>query len=456
MSQTPDPINERIAAALRMASDTRALLLGDGVVTGTARVFDACFGRRAAVIVADVNTFAVAGRRVADLLAQAGLETLTPFVFSDPNLHAHYEHVERLAESLAGHDAIPVAVGSGTVNDIVKLAAHRRNRPYMVVATAASMDGYTAYGASINHEGSKQTFFCPAPSAVIADLEIIAGAPAELNAAGYGDLVAKSPAGADWLLADALGIELVEPQGWSLVQDHLREWTADPQGVRRGDRRAIRHLTEGLLMTGFAMQRCKSSRPASGAEHQFSHLWDMQNHHHLGRIPLHGCKVAIGTLASTLLYEQLLQRPLEALDVESVCAGWPESGDIDDAVRRTHADERLMRVAREELRSKYVDRKELAARLLRLKQLWPQLRERLRAQLIPSAELRRMFREAGTPHDPAAIGIDLDRLRRSHIQAQQIRRRYTVLDLATETGLMQPCLDRLFAADGPWTTLREP
>ena len=77
---------------------------------------------------------------------------------------------------LAASQAIPVAVGSGTINDLTKLAAHRLGRPYMVVATAASMDGYTAYGASITHRGSKQTFDCPAPLAVLADLDVIARA----------------------------------------------------------------------------------------------------------------------------------------------------------------------------------------------------------------------------------------------------------------------------------------
>ena len=91
--------------------------------------------------------------------------------------------------------AIPVAVGSGTINDLTKLAAHRVNRPYMVVATAASMDGYTAYGASITASGSKQTFDCPAPRAVLADLEVIASAPPGMNASGYADLLAKIAAG---------------------------------------------------------------------------------------------------------------------------------------------------------------------------------------------------------------------------------------------------------------------
>lgn len=39
------------------------------------------------------------------------------------------------------------------------------------------MDGYTAFGSSITFRGAKQTFNCPAPRAVIADIDLIRGAP---------------------------------------------------------------------------------------------------------------------------------------------------------------------------------------------------------------------------------------------------------------------------------------
>jgi glycerol-1-phosphate dehydrogenase [NAD(P)+] len=96
-----------------------------------------------------------------------------------------------LQTALAANQAIPVAVGSGTINDLTKLAAHRVGRPYIVAAIAASMDGYSAYGASITYRGSKQTFDCSASCAVVADLEVIAAAPPGTNAPGYADLPAK-------------------------------------------------------------------------------------------------------------------------------------------------------------------------------------------------------------------------------------------------------------------------
>ena len=313
--------------ALRSARDTRCLEIGQDLLAQVPRLFREQFGNRSAVIVADRNTFAAAGQAVAEALHTAGVPTEQPFVFEDPKLHAEYGFVELLEPALRSHSAIPIACGSGTINDLVKLAAHHLDRQYLCVATAASMDGYAAYGASITRHGSKQTFLCPAPQAVVADLEVICAAPAEMSAWGYADLLAKVPAGADWIVADALDVEPINQNAWDIVQGRLPEILAHPAEVRAGSPAAVGGLLEGLMLGGFAMQSAQSSRPASGAEHQFSHLWDMQHHTHRGRSPSHGFKVGIGTLAVIALYEELLRQPIETLDVDRCCAAWPDLGD---------------------------------------------------------------------------------------------------------------------------------
>jgi glycerol-1-phosphate dehydrogenase [NAD(P)+] len=94
-------------------------------------------------------------------LRSSDIKTGEPFIFADPKLYAEHTFVEQLEARLKMDAAIPIVVGSGTLNDLAKLAAHRCERSYLCVATAASMDGYTAFGASITHNGSKQTFLCP-------------------------------------------------------------------------------------------------------------------------------------------------------------------------------------------------------------------------------------------------------------------------------------------------------
>jgi glycerol-1-phosphate dehydrogenase [NAD(P)+] len=444
--------DERISSALRDATDTQDVVIGPGVLRAVDDIFGQSFGDQAAVVVADENTWRVAGKQVQQHLDEAGRTTAEPYVFP-PNtfVYAEYGNIEKLREALRAHDAVPVAVGSGSLNDIVKRAAYELERPYMNIATAASMDGYTAFGAAITKEGYKQTMTCPAPRAVVADLEILTHAPADMTASGYGDLLGKVTAGADWLIADALEVEKIDHKVWSLVQGPLREAIGRPAELAAGDQEAMDNLIEGLIMSGLAMQAHASSRPASGAEHQFSHLWEMEGLGHDQQPPLsHGFKVGVGSVAIAALYGRILERDLSALDIEALRSAWLTPEEVEEAVEAAHTTPGLDEAAVKETLAKYIDADQLAQRLALLRERWPALRERVKEQLIPAEQLREMLQAAGCPTGPAEIGLRRSAFKETYSRAQMIRRRYTILDLATETGILGECVDELFEPGGFW------
>ena len=444
----------RIDAALRHASDTHYLRIGTGVLNFVDTVLEQAFGRPPAVVVADDNTYAVAGRAVCHRLRSAGWAVQEPIVFpGTPPLYASFENVLALEEKLSTTSVVPIVVGSGTLNDLTKLAAYRLGRHYMCISTASSVDGYTAFGAAITRDGFKQTMSCPAPRAVVADLDILVTAPAQMTSAGYGDLLGKVTAGADWILADALEIEPIEKQAWSLVQDSLRDWTGNPQALHAGDRQATQNLFEGLMLSGIAMQISHSSRPASGSEHRFSHLWEMQALAH-GHEPVpHGFKVGVGTLASAALYERVLARDLTRLDIDALCRSWPSREEVRREVEQLHRIPQLAEHAVEESLAKYIPPDQLRQRLMRIQQLWPRLREHLERQLMTAEHIRELLRAAGCPTEPQEIGVSMVQLRKSYTLARTIRSRYTVLDLANECGILEACVDELFAPGGYWAAL---
>ena len=153
--------SERIIRALEQATDTREVVIGSGALARTGETLVRAFEQRSAQIVADGITFGVAGEAVTESLTAAGVEVTEPLVFpARPRLYASYDHVAGIVERLTADDAVPVAVGSGTLNDLVKRAAHEAGKPSMVVATAASMDGYAAFGASLN---ASKASCCPPP-----------------------------------------------------------------------------------------------------------------------------------------------------------------------------------------------------------------------------------------------------------------------------------------------------
>lgn len=437
--------------ALSRTTDTRALLVGAATLPQAAVMFKQLFPGQRALVVADLNTWRVAGERVHRVLTEAGVPQDQPHIFSDPEVYAEWRFVEQLDAVLAATDAIPVAVGSGVVNDLSKLCAHHNGRRYLSVGTAASMDGYTAYGASITKDGNKQTFDCPAPLGMLLDSQIAAAAPARMSAAGYADLIAKIPAGADWMLSDAVGTEPLDDFAFSLVQEGLRDALCDPDGVRAGDIPKVEQLAEGLLLSGFAMQAAQSSRPASGAEHQFSHLWDMEHLKFNGQSVSHGFKVGIGTLASTAFFERLLDAPVEQLDIDKCVADWKSWEATEQEIRRIFDnDPEFVARGLVETKGKYVDKEGLREQLSYLKRDWPQLRERIRAQIIPFGEVYRRLELVGAPCEPEQIGVSCEKFRRSFEKIPYMRSRYTVIDVAFRCGYMTTWLDDLFGAGGVW------
>lgn len=438
----------KIEEALKAADETKALIIGNDILHQVPDLFKKQFPEQEAIIVADINTYRVAGKQVERLLQEARIKQEKSYIFAHPNLYAEYGFVEELVDVLKNNRAIPIAVGSGTINDLTKLASYKANRRYMCVATAASMDGYTAFGASITYKGAKQTFDCPAPQACLADVDIISKAPSEMTASGYADLFAKITAGADWILSDALGVEEIDSQSWDIVQGELHDALADPKGVRKRESAAIEKLIEGLMLGGFAMQSHKTSRPASGAEHQFSHLWNMEHHTNKGVHISHGFQVAIGTLAITALYELFLDTPIQDLDIEACCRVWPTLEELEKDARERFHDTDFPEIGVVETKAKYISKEELSGQLQILKDNWSAIRTKLKEQLVPYTEVKQCLTQVGAPVNPEDIGITRDYLKQTFVRAQYIRRRFTILDVAVRTNLLDKWLDRLFGKGG--------
>ena len=434
-----------IAAALELARDTEELIIDHGAIDQVAGLFTKHFGDAEAVVVADQNTYEAAGRLVHQALWDTGHTRLAPLVFpGEPRLVADLRRAVEVEEFLPHDKVIIVAVGAGTINDICKLAAYRMSKPYMSVATAASMDGYASANAPMVIDGFKHSLPCAAPLVVVADYDVLAKAPSFLAAAGYGDLLGKITSGADWILADSLGIESIDDTAWDMVQPRLDEWLGDPDAVAAGVPEVIAGLLEGLTMSGLSMQYLISSRPASGSEHQICHLWEMQGVEWEGEHVPHGFAVGMGTIASAAVYEKLLNMDVASLDISEVVGGWPSKSAVEAGVRQAIKNPEMLDRAIEETLAKYLSPSELRDRLEMVRTNWSDLVVRLRAQLQPSATIEEKLRRAGCPTLPQAFGLSWEDMRTSVDLARLVRRRYTVLDLAEEMGVFSSIVGGLF------------
>jgi len=437
--------------AIRSASVTRSVAVDPDAITRLPHVLRTLGYTGACQLVADPDTMAAAGNRVLAVLRSANVAIEEAIVLTEvPRLKPRAETARDVGSHLKATGALPIAVGAGVINDITKYAAELASLPYVSVATAASMDGYAASGAAMLDGGFKRTLACAPPIAIVADLDVIAKAPARMAAWGYGDLAGKVIAGADWILADAVGEDPLDRNAFALVQDNVKEWLSRSDRIAAHDIEALRGLVNGLLIAGFAMQAHGNSRPASGSEHQISHVWEMESLTVNGEPAAHGACVGVGAVAMLALYEWFLAQDVAAAASEHESPADFDRRAIDAEVQASFPEWSLVESARTEMSAKLA---RAGARPLRLRALgtaWHGLREQIEATLVPSATMEQWLSACGAASHPADLGVPLTKLAADYRRARLIRRRYTILDCLEDLGWLDKAIEALFASGGFW------
>jgi len=474
--------NERIAKAVAIATDTKLFVLERACLHQAPAIFEQYFKDRKAVVVADNNTWKAAGEKIYGYLSAAGIST-EKFIIRENKFHAEWKYVEMVDKVLEGQfdaarsieedknhqesDAtkavrtasndyyVAVAVGSGVINDLCKLASFHHGQSYLAIPTAASVDGFSSFGASISYKHAKQTFNCPAPIAILADVDVIAAAPKEMTAAGYADLAAKIPAGAEWMIADLLGTEPIIPAAWHVLQDVLNEQLSNPEGVASAEPKAIADLFEGLTLSGFAMQAARSSRPASCCDHLFSHILDMTEHTYRGELQSHGFQVAIGTLTMCAVFDEFFKYDLSKIDVEACVKAWPTLEQEQKRALEVFKNFPAPKLGYESITQKYTDAEAVRKELTLVKENWPEFKNKLQQQVFPFEKMQNMFKKAGAPYDPSMIGVTRAQLKDMFPFVQLMRWRFNLLDLTKRVGIYDRLVAAVFAKDGAWDLDKE-
>nr|WP_048811243.1 NAD(P)-dependent glycerol-1-phosphate dehydrogenase [Thermococcus gammatolerans] len=202
-----------------------------------------------------------------------------------------------------------IAVGGGSIIDVAKLSSYRVGIPFVSFPTTASHDGIASANASIKDLGSKTSVKARPPIAVIADVSVIKTAPYRYLAAGVGDIISNLTAVKDWQLAHRIRGEYYSEYAASLSLMSAKMVIKNADIIRLGNEESVRKVIKGLISSGVAMSIAGSSRPASGAEHLFSHALDM-----LAPKPaLHGEQCGVGTIIMAYLHGLKWERVRETL-----------------------------------------------------------------------------------------------------------------------------------------------
>ena len=264
------------ACGRRHACPLKYLNISRGAIEAVPEMIRA-MGKGKPFVVCDDNTWKVAGERVDALLIAAGIDHVNYVVpLQDPEAGriapSEWEtgsiimHFDRSCDMF-------LAVGSGVVNDLCKVAANACGIPSAVVGTAPSMDGYASHNGSMEVNHVKVSLYGHAPEGILLDPDILAQAPMRMLRAGLGDMVAKYIAVCEWRISNLVTGEYYCEDVAGLMRAALRRVMAVADRIPARDPDAIQSVAEGLVIAGIGMAYANISRPASGLEHYFSHMW---------------------------------------------------------------------------------------------------------------------------------------------------------------------------------------
>jgi glycerol-1-phosphate dehydrogenase [NAD(P)+] len=386
----------------------------------------------ALTLVADQNTCRALGQAAGDALSAQGYDINTVVLTGD-DVIADEHYIVQVMLHANPKVKVYLAVGSGTITDIVRFVSHRAGSSFISMPTAPSVDGYTSIGAPLVIERIKQTIITQPPIAVFADLPTLCAAPHRLIASGFGDILGKYTSLADWKLGHLIWDEEYDEAIARRAQQALQSCVEQVEGVGRATEEGVRRLIDGLIESGLCMLDFGKTAPASGSEHMVSHYWEMKLLQEDRPSLLHGAKVGVATVLMARTYDQVKQ--ISRQQAAQLMDGVPlpdRSAEI-RLIRQAYGPIADAIIAEQE---PFLDIDEGRYKALkgRVLEHWGDIRE-LAAGVPSSEQVREMLRRAGGATEPAMLGLNDQDVAMGLRSAHYFRPRFNVAKLSRMLGI---------------------
>jgi glycerol-1-phosphate dehydrogenase [NAD(P)+] len=385
-------------------------------------------------LVADKNTYAVLGEQVHHLLEGQGWKVTRILLEGDPVLASDVT-VFQMLNGLPPRPVVCMAVGSGTVTDVVRMTSHRTRNRFISVPTAPSVDGYSSTNAPLVERGFKKSFWAHPPEAIFAHLPTLQSAPMELIASGFGDMLGKFIAAADWKLGRLLWDEEYDVEIAEHTNKALQLCLAQADSLCARGAEGIRLLMEGLVESGLSMLRLGNSNPASGAEHHISHYLEMKSLMENGPHHLHGSSVALASIFVAEIYRKVrhLTQAQVALQLNSISKPDPDAEiQLMRATFGPLADQAIVEI-HEQL---YMSDKRYAQLKNMIIDHWDDIVHF--AEGVPEPQqFVTWLKQSGGPTTPQEMAISPEDMTLALRKAHYLRRRFTVTKLLHYMGMLE-------------------
>jgi glycerol-1-phosphate dehydrogenase [NAD(P)+] len=378
------------------------------------------------VLVADRNTYEALGRRLEASLRANG-QAVRTVVLTAAEVVADERSLVRVMVGAGPTDGCYLAVGAGTITDIVRFVSHRSNRTFISVPTAPSVDGFIASHAALVLDGLKESVACAPPRALFADLATLRAAPPAMIAAGVADVAGKLTAVSDLEIGHLLWDERYDPAIAQRLRANAVRCVEQAAELRRGSDAAMTALVEALVETGRCMLEFGNSSPASGAEHHISHYWELLLLRQGRPAILHGAKVSAATLITARWYDALRKLSREEAMARLEAARLPDRALEAARIRELYgpaAEQVILQQA------PFLDMtpEAFAALKARILAHWAEIQ--VIAAAVPAPDqVERWLREAGAPTDARQLGFSDEEIHQGCEYGHYVRYRFTVAKL---------------------------
>ena len=413
------------------------VMVGHGVIGSIPRLLQK-YNSKKPFVLADRNTNEAAGKSFCDLLVDHGFAYVR-YLFQQDALEPDEAAVGSAVMHFDHSCDLIIGVGSGVINDIGKILSRISGRKYIIVATAPSMDGYASATSSMSMDGLKTSLNSRCADVIIGDIDILKHAPEHMLRAGLGDMLAKYVSIAEWRIAHLITGEYYCETVADLVRTALKKCVDNAEGLLRRDDAAIEAVFEGLVIGGVAMAYAGVSRPASGVEHYFSHVWDMRGLEFGTKVDLHGIQCAMGTLLAARLYDRIRTYQPDEEKAKAYVRAFSYE-DWKKELRALLGKGAQAMIALEEKEGKY-NPDTHAARYAVIVRNWEGIQKILDEELPSAQKIAAILDTIGVCGDPKILDIDRDLQRLSFKATKDIRDKYVLSRLAWDLGILDELCD---------------
>lgn len=399
------------------------------------------YGGTRAFVIADENTYKAAGDAVCRYLDENSLP-YSIYTYGAEHFKPDENAVGKAIMNFDGSCDFIIGIGAGTINDIGKYLASIVKLPYMVIATAPSMDGYASANSSMVMDGVKVSLDSVCPTVIAADPDVLAHAPVRMLQAGIGDMLAKYISICEWRISNLITGEYYCDKIADIVRSAVKKCSSI-ESLENGDPEMLRPVVEGLVISGLAMNFAGISRPASGMEHYFSHIWDMRALEFNTPCDLHGIQCGVATLLCLRIYRYIAGITPDREKARS----FAESFSVDEWNRTLteflgKSADVLIQLEKKEHKYDFLSHRE---RLDIIVGHWDEILRIISEELPSLEEVEKYMQKLNMPTRPEDLGHSGSELKYTFLAAKDIRDKYIGGRLLWDLGLLDEAAGYLFA-----------